>query len=539
MGSRVLNRINNVRIIRGAQFAEDASPMAHPIRPDQVIEINNLYTMTIYEKGSEVIRMIPTLVGEENFQKGIHLYLKRHDGCAATCDDFLQAMEDVSNIDLLQFRRWYTQSGTPVLTIRDDYNLELEQYTLHVTQSIPPTTDQQEEKMLLHIPLDIELYDNNGKVIPLNHNGYSVHNVLNVTEEFQSFFFKNVYIHPIPSLLREFSAPVKLDYKWNDAQLIFLMRYARSEFSRWDAAQSLMVNYIRLNVARYKQDQALLLPMHVTNAFRTVLLDQHNNQLLMAMILSLPSVTEISELFEIIDPLAISAVRHALVCKLANELSDEFLTIYWANQSSEYKVEYAEMGKRALKNLCLNYLAFADIKQGNKLVYIQYHNADNMTDILAAMSISVYAELPCRDALLAAYDKRWHQDGLVMDKWFTLQATSTAANVLNKIRKLLNHRSFTIENPNRIHSLIGRFVYTNSVGFHATDGSGYQFLVEILTDLNIRNPQIALKMIEPLLRLERYDAERQALMRNALQKLKGLDKLSVNLYEKITKSLSA
>ncbi|KAA5988944.1 aminopeptidase N, partial [Pantoea sp. M_5] len=210
LGSRAVNRIDNVRIVRGAQFAEDASPMAHPIRPDQVIEMNNFYTLTVYEKGSEVIRMMHTLLGEENFQKGMKLYFDRHDGSAATCDDFVQAMEDASNVDLSQFRRWYSQSGTPVLTVRDDYNPELEQYTLHVTQHTPATADQK-EKLPLHIPLDIELYDGEGKVIPLQNNGHPVHHVLNVTEEFQTFIFDNVYFQPVPSLLREFSAPVKLD----------------------------------------------------------------------------------------------------------------------------------------------------------------------------------------------------------------------------------------------------------------------------------------------------------------------------------------
>ncbi|WP_058959673.1 aminopeptidase N [Type-E symbiont of Plautia stali] len=538
LGSRAVNRIDNVRVMRGAQFAEDASPMAHPIRPDQVIEMNNFYTLTVYEKGSEVIRMMHTLLGEANFQKGMQLYFERHDGSAATCDDFVQAMEDASNVDLSQFRRWYSQAGTPVLTVRDDYNPELEQYTLHVTQHTPPTAEQK-EKLPLHIPLDIELYDNEGKVIPLQHNGHPVHHVLNVTEEFQTFIFDNVHFQPVPSLLREFSAPVKLDYKWSDAQLTFLMRYARNDFSRWDAAQSLLATYIRLNVARHQQGQPLSLPLHVADAFRAVLLEEQGDPALTALILSLPGENEIAELFDVIDPLAISAVRAALVHALATELSDELYAVYLANQSQEYKVEHAEIGKRALKNVCLSYLAFADVEQADKLVQAQYYQANNMTDALAALSAAVSAQLPCREALLAAYDERWHQDGLVMDKWFVLQATSPADNVLSKVRELLNHRSFTMGNPNRIRSLIGAFAAGNPAAFHAKDGSGYQFLVEMLTDLNTRNPQVAARMIEPLIRLKRYDADRQALMRKALETLKGLDKLSGDLYEKITKALNA
>ncbi|NEG85422.1 aminopeptidase N [Pantoea agglomerans] len=538
LGSRAVNRIDNVRIVRGAQFAEDASPMAHPIRPDQVIEMNNFYTLTVYEKGSEVIRMMHTLLGEENFQKGMKLYFDRHDGSAATCDDFVQAMEDASNVDLSQFRRWYSQSGTPVLTVRDDYNPELEQYTLHVTQHTPATADQK-EKLPLHIPMDIELYDGEGKVIPLQNNGHPVHHVLNVTEEFQTFIFDNVYFQPVPSLLREFSAPVKLDYKWSDAQLTFLMRHARNDFSRWDAAQSLLATYIRLNVARYQQGQHLSLPLHVADAFRAVLLDTDCDPALTALILTLPLENEIAELFDTIDPQAIALVRDALQRTLARELADEFFAIYNANQQPEYRVEHDAIGQRSLKNICLTYLAFSDAQLADKLVQTQYHQATNMTDALAALSAAVAAQLPCRDALLAAYDERWHQDGLVMDKWFVLQATSPAANVMRNVRQLLNHRSFTMSNPNRVRSLVGAFASANPAAFHAKDGSGYKFLVEMLTDLNTRNPQVAARMVEPLIRLKRYDEGRQAMMRQALEQLLELDKLSGDLYEKITRALNA
>ncbi|CAG8937741.1 unnamed protein product [Penicillium salamii] len=508
------------------------------VRPDQVIEMNNFYTLTVYEKGSEVIRMMHTLLGEENFQKGMKLYFDRHDGSAATCDDFVQAMEDASNVDLSQFRRWYSQSGTPVLTVRDDYNPELEQYTLHVTQHTPATADQK-EKLPLHIPLDIELYDGEGKVIPLQNNGHPVHHVLNVTEEFQTFIFDNVYFQPVPSLLREFSAPVKLDYKWSDAQLTFLMRHARNDFSRWDAAQSLLATYIRLNVARYQQGQHLSLPLHVADAFRAVLLDTDCDPALTALILTLPSENEIAELFDTIDPQAIALVRDALQRTLARELADEFFAIYNANQQPEYRVEHDAIGQRSLKNICLTYLAFSDAQLADKLVQTQYHQATNMTDALAALSAAVAAQLPCRDALLAAYDERWHQDGLVMDKWFVLQATSPAANVMRNVRQLLNHRSFTMSNPNRVRSLVGAFASANPAAFHAKDGSGYKFLVEMLTDLNTRNPQVAARMVEPLIRLKRYDEDRQAMMRQALEQLLELDKLSGDLYEKITRALNA
>ncbi len=537
LGSRAVNRISNVRTMRGMQFAEDASPMAHPIRPDMVIEMNNFYTLTVYEKGAEVIRMLHTLLGETNFQKGMQLYFERHDGSAATCDDFVQAMEDASNVDLSHFRRWYSQSGTPVLSVQDDYNPETEQYTLTISQHTPATQDQA-EKQPLHIPFDIELYDNEGKVIPLQKDGHPVHHVLNVTKAKQTFVFDNVYFQPVPSLLREFSAPVKLEYKWSDQQLGFLMRHARNDFSRWDAAQSLLGTYIRLNVARHQQGQPLSLPLHVADAFRAILLDENLDPALAAEIMTLPSQNEIAELFQTIDPLAIAAVHHALTVTLAKELADELLAVYNANKLDSYRIDHSDIGKRSLRNTCLHYLAFGDKDLADRLVSSQFHQADNMTDAMAALAASVAAELPCRDGLMAEYDDKWHQDGLVMDKWFILQATSPADDVLAQVRKLLNHRSFSLSNPNRIRSLIGAFVSANPAAFHAADGSGYQFLVEMLTELNTRNPQVASRLIEPLIRLKRYDAKRQQLMRGALEQLKGLENLSGDLYEKVTKALA-
>ncbi len=538
LGSRPANRIDNVRVMRGAQFAEDASPMSHPIRPDQVIEMNNFYTLTVYEKGSEVIRMMHTLLGEENFQAGMRLYFDRHDGSAATCDDFVQAMEDASNIDLSQFRRWYSQSGTPVVSVRDEYDAVTQQYRLHVSQTTPVGADKQ-AKLPLHIPLDIELYDTNGQIIPLRQKGQRLASVLNVTEAEQTFVFDDVPCQPVPSLLREFSAPVKLNYAWSDTQLAFLMRHASNDFSRWDAAQSLLANYIRLNVARHQQKQPLSLPMHVVDAFRGVLLDDGLDPMLAAQILSLPSENEMAELFDTIDPEAIAAVRHALTQTLAQEMADELLAVYRANKLPSYRVDQQDMGKRALRNLCLHYLAFADRTQADTLIAAQFTGADNMTDSLAALAAAVAAQLPCRETLMAAFDERWHQDGLVMDKWLTLQATSPAPDVLAKVRELLNHRAFSLNNPNRLRSLVGSFCAGNPSAFHATDGSGYQFLTEMLSDLNTRNPQVAARLIEPLIRLKRYDAARQALMRQALETLKGLDNLSGDLFEKITKALAA
>ncbi|MDC9621657.1 aminopeptidase N [Xenorhabdus sp. XENO-7] len=537
LGSRSFNRINNVRVMRAAQFAEDASPMAHPIRPDQVMEMNNFYTLTVYEKGSEVIRMIHTLLGEEQFQAGMQLYVHRHDGSAATCDDFVQAMEDASNVDLTLFRRWYSQSGTPILTVRDEYDAEKQQYTLHVSQMTPPTSDQK-EKQPLHIPLDIELYDEHGSVIPLRRDGQPIHHVLNIINAEQTFVFDDVPSLPVPSLLREFSAPVKLDYPYSDTQLAFLMKHARNEFSRWDAAQSLLANYVKLNVARYQQSQPLELPIHVIDAFRAVLLNQDIDPALAAQILTLPSENEMAELFTVIDPKAIHDVLHAITRGLANEMADEFTAVYHSIHTGAYRVDHQDIAKRALRNTCLYYLAFIDDKeQVDELVAAQYYQADNMTDTVAALSAAMSAELPCSYQLMDEFEQRWHQDGLVMDKWFALQATNPAFDALDKVRSLMNNRSFSLSNPNRVYSLLRTFFANNLVAFHAEDGRGYQFLQEILTELNSRNPQVASRLIEPLIRWKRYDEARQSLMRATLEQLKVLENLSGDLFEKITKAL--
>lgn len=539
LGSRSFNRINNVRIMRAAQFAEDASPMAHPIRPDQVMEMNNFYTLTVYEKGSEVIRMIHTLLGEEQFQAGVQLYVHRHDGSAATCDDFVQAMEDASNVDLTLFRRWYSQSGTPILTVRDEYDAEKQQYTLHVSQMTPPTSDQK-EKQPLHIPLDIELYDEHGSVIPLRRDGQPIHHVLNIINAEQTFVFDDVPSLPVPSLLREFSAPVKLDYPYSDTQLAFLMKHARNEFSRWDAAQLLLANYVKLNVVRYQQSQPLELPMHVIDAFRAILLNKDIDPALAAQILTLPSENEMAELFTVIDPKAIHDVLHAITRGLANEMADEFIAVYHSIHTGAYRVDHQDIAKRALRNICLYYLAFIDDKeQVDELVAAQYYQADNMTDTVAALSAAMSAELPCSYQLMDEFEQRWHQDGLVMDKWFALQATNPAFDALDKVRSLMNNRSFSLSNPNRVYSLLRTFFANNLVAFHAEDGRGYQFLQEVLTELNSRNPQVASRLIEPLIRWKRYDEARQSLMRATLEQLKVLENLSGDLFEKITKALES
>ncbi|MWP61336.1 aminopeptidase N [Gilliamella sp. Pas-s25] len=538
MGSRAVKRIEDVKLLRTVQFAEDASPMSHPIRPEQVIEMNNFYTVTVYEKGAEVIRMMHTLLGEDKFQAGMKLYFKRHDGSAATCDDFVAAMQDASGIDLTQFKLWYSQSGTPELTVTDKYDATNQQYTLIVEQYTPPTQDQN-QKQALHIPLDIELYQPNGEVITLQYQGKAIHHVLNLTQSTQQFIFDKVTEKPIISLLRDFSAPVKLTYDYQDNDLIFLMQHATNAFSRYDAAQMLLAKYVRLNVKNHKENQKLTLPDSVLDAFRAVLLSENTDPSLIAQILTLPSENELANLFTVVDPIAIHEVRLFLLTQFANELYDELLAVYHHNNTLQYQIKHNDIAKRSLKNCCLTLLAYADDNsRANTLVSQQYHQANNMTDCLAALNVAVKAQLDCRTELLVDFDDKWHQDGLVMDKWLALNATSPDKNALATVKKLLTHRSFTLSNPNRIRALIGAFVNNNPVAFHAKDGSGYQFLVEILTELNQKNPQVAARLIDPLIRLKRYDEKRQQQMRKALEALLKIENLSKDLFEKISKALA-
>ncbi|WP_392560939.1 aminopeptidase N [Orbus sturtevantii] len=537
LGSRAVKRIDDVKILRAVQFTEDASPMAHPIRPEQVIEMNNFYTVTVYEKGAEVIRMIHTLLGEEKFQAGMALYFQRHDGSAATCDDFVKAMQDASAIDLSHFKLWYSQSGTPELTINDDYDADRQLYRLTIKQLTPATQDQK-DKQPLHIPLNIELYKRDGKVIPLQYQANAIHQVLNIHNDKEVFLFDNVSERPIIALLRDFSAPVKLHYDYQDSELIFLMQYATDAFNRYDSAQILLAKYIAINVSNHQQAKPMMLPESVIDAFRSVLLSPSLDPALMAQILTLPSENEIANQFKVVDPDSIHVVREWLLTTFANDMFDELLAVYRHNTTALYQIDHVDIAKRALKNTCLQILAFtSQIHVVDKLINEQYQQADNMTDSLAALNAAVKAQLPCKDRLLSDFDCRWNQDGLVMDKWFTLQATSPQKDTLARVKALLTHRSFSLNNPNRIRSLIGAFVNNNPALFHAINGSGYFFLVEILTELNQKNPQVASRLIDPLIRLKRYDEKRAELMRQALTQLLQLDNLSRDLYEKITKAL--
>ncbi|CAH0533469.1 Aminopeptidase N [Vibrio stylophorae] len=534
LGDRTVNRINNVRIIRGPQFAEDASPMSHPIRPDQVIEMNNFYTLTVYEKGSEVIRMMHTLLGEEKFQAGMRLYVERHDGTAATCDDFVAAMSDASGVDLTQFKLWYSQSGTPNLMVTSSYDAQQQQFNLTVTQQTKPTADQS-EKVALHIPLRIALYDQKtGAPVALMSQGQSVDPVLNVTQETQSFQF-DCTSPVIVSLLDDFSAPVTLSYDYSDDDLAMLMRHATSPYARWDASQQLLAKHVRRLVADYQAGVELSLPYTVGQSFLHIIEDESLAPALIAEVMTLPSENEIAGWFDVIDVDAIAHVRRFIRACFAQHWETTLQALYHDLQPAADDFSHQAIGERCLKNNALAYLAL--LPANSKWVEVHFEQAGNMTDTMAAMTAANSAMLSCREQLMQSFSDRWQQDGLVMDKWFMLQGTNPAQNCLANVEAVKSHPAFDMKNPNRVRSLIGSFVNNNPVYFHALDGSGYQFLVEALIQLNTANPQVASRLIDPLLKYRRYDEPRQVLMRQALEQLAGLDNLAKDLFEKINKAL--
>ena len=536
VGSRAVNRIRNVRIIRGPQFAEDAGPMAHPIRPDVVIEMNNFYTVTVYEKGSEVIRMLHTLLGEAAFQRGMQIYVERHDGQAATCEQFVQAMEAGSGRDLTQFRRWYSQAGTPVLTVRSTFDAAAGRYTLQVNQMTPPTA-QQHEKLPLHIPLSVALYGSDGQPLPLQREGTAVSGLLELTEAEQHFVFDGIASAPVVALLQEFSAPVKLDYPYQDAELCLLLAHAQNDFVRWDAAQMLVNRFITSAVAALAKQQPLQAPEALLNAFGEVLQNRQLDPALAAEILTLPGEGTLLELFAEADIDHIHTARHFLQQALAERHAALWLQVYQQHrQTGDYSTDGAAMAHRALANLALLYLACAG--QGEALVAAHYQTANNMTDTLAAMHAASVADLPLFATLMADFERLWQHDGLVMDNWFRLQASRPVAQTLQQVESLLQHPSFSLHNPNRVRALIGTFAAANPVVFHARNGSGYRFLRTQLEQLNRINPQVAARIIVPMIQFGRLDSERKALIRNELQALAQLPDLARDLYEKISRALA-
>jgi len=535
LGSRSVNRIENVKIMRNHQFAEDAGPMSHPIRPESVMEMNNFYTLTVYEKGSEVIRMIHTLLGETKFQLGMQLYVERFDGQAVTCDDFVAAMQDASGIDLTLFKRWYSQSGTPQVNVTDHFDPQSGRYQITFKQKNLPTADQK-NKLPLHIPVDLELLDESGNALDLGNGQRS--KVLSLTQKEQTFMFENITAKPVPCLFRGFSAPVKYQYAYSDLQRLHLMSFASDEFSRWDAGQTLFNKYLLKNVQQLHAKQPMALPQLFIAAFKSVLVNPELDPALIADMFEFVSETGAMELFDRVDIEALHLAREFMLTELARELKNEFIFAYQNNQiKGDYQPKSEDIANRKLANLALLFISRADAAIANELVLAQTLHSHNMTDHLGALHAANSVLLDCRETVMRDFEQRWFENGLVMDKWFSLQATSPDSAVLENIKQLFNHRSFDFTNPNRVRALLGAFVHNNPYHFHASDGSGYLFLTEQLIKLNDQNPQVAARLITPLIQFKRLDEKRKAMIKVQLNRLLALDNLALDLFEKVTKAL--
>ncbi|MCX7112279.1 MAG: aminopeptidase N [Proteobacteria bacterium] len=541
--SRPVKRIDDVNMLRTRQFAEDSGPLAHPVRPDSYIEINNFYTLTVYEKGAEVVRMIHTLLGKEGFRRGMDLYFQRHDGQAVTCDDFVCAMEEANGYDLSQFRRWYSQAGTPELFIDSAYNAGKQSLDMTVSQSCPPTPGQA-VKEPLHIPFALGLLGPDGSDFPLQLEGEeapgTATRLLELKDIRQHFRFVNLPCKPVISALRGFSAPVRLHQHHSYEELAFLLSHDSDLFNRWDAGQNLssriILNLVGQIIEGERPNKA---DTHIIDAYRKALAQDWEDLSYLALLLTLPSEEYVSAMMKIIDPDAIHAARRKLRYEIAANLRDGLLTLYAANHRDESgRFDAGAVGRRSLKNLCLGYLCELDSDVVHELCSRQFRDARNMTDQIAALSCIVNSHHPEKQQCLDDFHGQWKEEDLVIDKWFALQASCRLPGVLSSVQNLLRHPAFDIGTPNRVRSVIGAFSQNNPVNFHSSEGSGYRFLGDQVIILNGVNPQIAARMAGTLTHWRRYDEGRQNLMREQLQRIAVSEGISRDVYEVATKSLS-
>ena len=519
MHSAAVTRIQNVRVLRAQQFAEDAGPMAHPIRPEKVVEMNNFYTLTVYEKGAEVIRMIHTLLGKDNFRKGMDLYFKRFDGMAVTCDDFVDAMSDASGINLQQFKRWYSQSGTPELTVIETFDEQNKVFSLTIKQYNAPS-DVQPVKVDLHIPVNVELIVENSKTVHL----------LELTENEQTWQFEGYENKPIVAFLSGFSAPVKVNYQQNNNELETLMVNASDAFNRWDAGQSLLIGYILSLV----ENSDFVLPERLITAFETILTSDVDPAL-KAEQLTLPSFDELIDKVCKADPIVLLDAIKQVKTFLATGLKEQLLANYQELNGKRYNNDGQSIGERAFKNICLSYLT--ELPEQQNLVAQQYKQSDNMTDSLAALSGAAKNSNATYETIMADFEKQWYKTPLVMDKWFSIQASLESETIFSNLEKMEQHPLFSLKNPNRARSLVGAFAHYNPRYFHCSSGKGYRFLTKQLKELNEINPQVASRLITPLIQFERFDDERQKLMKAQLHELAALPNLSKDLQEKLNATL--
>jgi aminopeptidase N len=529
--SAAVARIHDVNALRTQQFPEDASPLAHAVRPESFIEINNFYTSTIYNKGAEVIRMMQTILGKPLFRKGMDIYFDEHDGDAVTINDFVKAMEDASGIDLTQFSLWYSQAGTPVVKVTELYDEIKQIYTLKLDQACAATPGQP-VKQPFYIPIKIGLMDRDGSDRALESD------VLHLTESSYIINFEHQPTKPIPSLLRAFSAPVKLQFDYSDQDLVFLFKHDSDPFNRWEGGQKYAINVLLSLSEKYQRGESLELSADVIQAYQQVLTEGSSDKWFLAELLILPSLRYLIDQMPVVDVDAMFAAREAMALQIAQQLQALFLKTYHDNHTAEdvntFTIE--GVGRRQLKNVCLSYLMLIPNQRDYLALGVKQFNQSfdkNMTDSIAALrSLTNVAD----GASQTAFDQHWQHDALVLDKWFSLQAISKLPNTLDHVKKLVQHPAFDIKNPNKVYALIGGFGQ-NLKNVHAIDGSGYAFLAEVVQQLDSLNPQVAARMIRPLVEWKRFDKQRQVLMQQQLNVILSKQGLSNDVFELVNKSL--
>src|SRR5512143_3294161 len=546
MGSRAVERIAAVDYLRTAQFAEDASPLAHPVRPDEYVEINNFYTATVYEKGAEVIRMQHTLLGAERFRRGMDLYFERHDGQAVTCDDFVQAMEDASvasgGPDLGQFRRWYSQAGTPVVSASGRYDAARAAYTLDVAQRTAPTPGQP-DKAPFHIPFAVGLVGPDGTDLPLRLAGDAgasgATRVLSLTAERQSFEFVDVAAAPVPSLLRGSSAPVRLEFDFTDAELAFLAAHDTDPFNRWDAAQRSFCRAILALAGAYARGEPLALPAPLAGLAAKTVADDRADPALLALALTPPETAYLAGLVETIDVDALVAAREFVVRALAQSMRPALEAAHARRRPrAPYAPTQDQIGARMLRNACLHYLGALDDAPARALIVAQYDAADNMTDAIAALAAINHSAAAEREALFARFEAKWRDEPLVLDKWFALQAASRRPATLARVRCLLAHPGLDARNPNRVRALVATFARRNWSAFHRADASGYAFVGEQVQAFDRRNPQLAAALAGAFNLWRRFAEPRRSLQRAALEAIGRAPELSPDVAEIVERNLA-
>ncbi len=550
--ARAVKRIEDVRLLRTAQFPEDAGPMAHPIRPDAYQEINNFYTVTIYEKGAEVIRMLQTLVGRDGFRKGMDLYFQRHDGQAVTCDDFVAAIADANGRDLSQFGRWYAQAGTPRVLVTTEHDAAAGRLRMTLRQICPPTPGQP-VKQALPIPFALGLLGPDGRDLPLRLAGEAAAGagtrVFELTADETVLEFVDLPQRPVPSLLRDFSAPVVVEYAWDEAELAFLAAHDSDPFNRWEACQRLGLSCIVAQMTGLAADaaanaQATQQLSRLATVFAGVLSDPGLDPAFKELALTLPSEGYVAEQLGIVDPGVLRAARTTVRAGLARQLAAEWRATWDRHApTGAYSPDAASAGRRALANLALTYLCAADDPAAWALAYDRLVAGDNMTDRIAALSALVNSPSPQREPALARFATEFADEPLVMDKWFTLQATmhrqAGDPPVLERVTNLLAHPAFSLKNPNKVRALVGAFCTGNLAEFHAADGSGYAFWAQHVLDVGRLNPQVAARLARALDRWRKFTPDRQAAMRAALERVAAAPDLSADVSEIVNKALAA